>query len=302
MLEVKFVNLPLPEWEFNQESLNCWRSSRKASRDGNRRIALWSRDKARCIGADGWYGPVMRRVLKEGSCGPGGGNMESIVGGYLYHGCTVCSACSSCIINTIYHGLLKVLPTMATKTSSSQLVFLSLGKTIAQITAQFAPIPGLVPLVDALCGIIQLCENVCNNRYDNRVILQDFLPHLPLTRYAARQLRDRCHNLVLSLREYEANAVNDNMVQARNTVHELVPHLHSSMSRYIKRYFTKLSRQYPPKNAWMGRLGQASEPRPTGRHCKRHRTLSRPNFRLLEHVQCASFVPSSYIPRTEHHL
>ena len=106
-------------------------------------------------------------------------------------------------------------------------------------------------------------------------------------RYAARQLRDRCHNLVLSLSEYEANAVSDNMVQARNTVHEFVPRPCSLMSKYTKRCFSKLSRQYPQKDAWMGRLRQASEPHPTGWHCKGHRTLSRSNFRLLEHVQCA---------------
>jgi len=73
-------------------------------------------------------------------------------------------------------------------------------------------------------------------------------------RYAARQLRDRCHNLVLSLSEYEANAVSDNMVQARNTVHEFVPRLYSSMFKYTKRCFSKLSRQYSQKDAWMGRL------------------------------------------------
>lgn len=61
-----------------------------------------------------------------------------------------------------------------------------------------------------------------------------FIVHLSLNRYAARQLRDRCHNLVLSLREYEVNAVSDNMAQARNTVHELVPRLYSPMSRYTK--------------------------------------------------------------------
>ena len=176
------------------------------------------------------------------------------------HGCTVCSA--SCIINTIHYGFLQVLPTMAT--SSSQLVFLSLGKTIAQITAQFAPIHGLLPLVDALCGIIQLCENVSNNRYDYSCCITRLFPYFSLNRYAARQLRDRCHNLVLSLREYEGHAVNANMVQARNTIHELVPHPHSSIYRYTKHYSSKLSRQHPQKDAWMGRLRQASEPHPTG--------------------------------------
>jgi hypothetical protein len=44
-------------------------------------------------------------------------------------------------------------------------VILSLGKTAAQITAFFAPIPGLAPAGEILCVIIALCHNAQQNRY-----------------------------------------------------------------------------------------------------------------------------------------
>ncbi|KAF8974773.1 kinase-like domain-containing protein [Flammula alnicola] len=96
--------------------------------------------------------------------------------------------------------------------ATTSLFVLSLGKTAAQITAQLAPVPALLPLVDVLCGIIQLCENVVYNRN------------------AARQLRDRCHTLVLSLREYEEKDVNDNITQARNAVHDCLLDIQTKMS------------------------------------------------------------------------
>ena len=51
--------------------------------------------------------------------------------------------------------------------NNAQLV-LSLGKTLAQITADFSPIPGLCPAVELLCGLIVLCENVTANRCVDR--------------------------------------------------------------------------------------------------------------------------------------
>ncbi|KAJ7047565.1 kinase-like domain-containing protein [Mycena alexandri] len=62
-------------------------------------------------------------------------------------------------------------------------VAVSLGKSAIQISADFAPIPGLGPATDLLFGIIQLCQNV------------------PQNRKAAVQLSDRCYRLGLVLRD-----------------------------------------------------------------------------------------------------
>ncbi|KAJ6629198.1 kinase-like domain-containing protein [Mycena sp. CBHHK59/15] len=77
----------------------------------------------------------------------------------------------------------------STLTRRSTELAVSLGKTAAQITAQFAPVPALTPAVELLCVIIQLCQNVTRNRN------------------AASQLGDRCHRLVLVL--FEKHLVND---------------------------------------------------------------------------------------------
>jgi len=49
--------------------------------------------------------------------------------------------------------------------SGSAHLILSLGKSVAQITAELAPVPALYPLVEVLCGIIELCEKVAHNRF-----------------------------------------------------------------------------------------------------------------------------------------
>lgn len=41
---------------------------------------------------------------------------------------------------------------------------ISLGKTLAQITAEFSPFPGYGLLVEALCTILETVENVAQNR------------------------------------------------------------------------------------------------------------------------------------------
>ncbi|KIK07601.1 hypothetical protein K443DRAFT_128984 [Laccaria amethystina LaAM-08-1] len=91
---------------------------------------------------------------------------------------------------------------------------ISLGKSVAQITAQFAPVPGLAPCVGVLCAIIQLCENVVQNRN------------------AAQQLRDRCHYFVLALRDSEEKEVTKNIVDARNAVYECLLVIQTRMSTW----------------------------------------------------------------------
>ncbi|KAJ7472566.1 kinase-like domain-containing protein [Mycena latifolia] len=87
---------------------------------------------------------------------------------------------------------------------------LSLGKTAAHVAAQFAPIPALAPAAELLCAMIQLCENVTQNRN------------------AASQLRDRCHRLALVL--YEKCGANENMTGAIQAVTECFVHIQTRMA------------------------------------------------------------------------
>ncbi|KAF8918399.1 kinase-like domain-containing protein [Mucidula mucida] len=73
---------------------------------------------------------------------------------------------------------------------------ISLGKTAAQIVADFAPVPALAPAVELLCGIMELCENMTMNRS------------------SAKQLRDRCHELLLALRDVTRGAQAPQSMQA----------------------------------------------------------------------------------------
>ncbi|KAJ7095185.1 kinase-like domain-containing protein [Mycena belliarum] len=89
---------------------------------------------------------------------------------------------------------------------------LSLGKTVAQVTAQFAPIPGLAPAAELLCAIIQLCQNVAHNKN------------------AAAQLRDRCHRLGLVL--YDKSTANENVAAAINAVTDCFTHIQTRMTAW----------------------------------------------------------------------
>lgn len=111
---------------------------------------------------------------------------------------------------------------------------ISLGKTVAQITAQLAPVPALVPCVELLCAIIQLCENVVQNRclVFQRSPVKNHTAEHPLHRNAARQLRDRCHYFVLALRDSEKREVTKNVVDARNAVYECLLDIQTRMSAW----------------------------------------------------------------------
>ncbi|PFH50547.1 hypothetical protein AMATHDRAFT_60805 [Amanita thiersii Skay4041] len=70
--------------------------------------------------------------------------------------------------------------------SMLQLVSTS-GLKIASAAAGYAPIPALVPAIDLLCGIIELCENVSHNQN------------------TARTLIERCDRLVVLINEGKLN-------------------------------------------------------------------------------------------------
>ncbi|KAJ7904313.1 kinase-like domain-containing protein [Mycena olivaceomarginata] len=92
-------------------------------------------------------------------------------------------------------------------------VVISLGKTAAQITAQFAPVPGMGPVADLICGIIQLCQNVTQNRN------------------AAFQLRDRCHRLGLVV--YDKTVANENVAAAIQSVTQCLQQIQTKMTGWV---------------------------------------------------------------------
>jgi len=79
-------------------------------------------------------------------------------------------------------------------------VALAIGKAVAvqvaQVSAQFAPIPWLSPAVQTLCVIIQLCENVSSNRR------------------AVRQLCQRCNDLLTAFGDSAQGVQSDAMAGA----------------------------------------------------------------------------------------
>ncbi|KAF7352965.1 Mitochondrial distribution and morphology protein 10 [Mycena venus] len=101
----------------------------------------------------------------------------------------------------------------------------SLGKTAAQITAQFAPVPALGPAAELICGIIQLCQNVTQNKN------------------AAFQLRDRCHRLGLAVYDkYEKEnekgndkAIhNENITAATESVTQCLKEIYAKMNGWTQ--------------------------------------------------------------------
>ncbi|KAF7355140.1 TKL/TKL-ccin protein kinase [Mycena sanguinolenta] len=104
-----------------------------------------------------------------------------------------------------------------TRRTTADLV-VSLGKTAAQITAQFAPVPALGPAADLLCGIIQLCQNVTQNRH------------------AAVQLRDRCHRIGLVVYDMadpkEKPASNENIATAIESLTQCLKQVHDKMNSW----------------------------------------------------------------------
>ncbi|KAG7096643.1 hypothetical protein E1B28_004059 [Marasmius oreades] len=99
--------------------------------------------------------------------------------------------------------------------SNTARLLLSLGKTVAQITAEFAPFPGLCPAVDILCSVIQLCENVATNRHE------------------ARQLRDRCHSLLLAARDQEKRVPNS-LINAFRDIDACLVHVQTQMHAWAR--------------------------------------------------------------------
>ncbi|KAF7433209.1 hypothetical protein PC9H_005159 [Pleurotus ostreatus] len=92
----------------------------------------------------------------------------------------------------------------------------SLGKTAAQIAADFAPIPGLMGAVELLCGIVQLCENVTSNRH------------------AAFQLRDRCHTMLLAFKDSQQGATSGKINEALNAVEDCLLDIKTKMDGWTK--------------------------------------------------------------------
>ncbi|THV03284.1 kinase-like protein [Dendrothele bispora CBS 962.96] len=86
-----------------------------------------------------------------------------------------------------------------------------MGKSLAQITAEFAPIPGLCLGAELLCGIIELCENITTNKHE------------------VRQLRDRCHHLLLTAKESEERNVSGGIKNALQSINDCLTDVKTKM-------------------------------------------------------------------------
>jgi hypothetical protein len=99
--------------------------------------------------------------------------------------------------------------------SNIAIVF-GLGKAaiqIAQLTAQFAPVPGAAVAVDLFCAIVQLCDNVCVNKR------------------ALHQLCYRCHHLLLIFKD-KATSSSVNIAEASQTMTDTLEMVKTEMARW----------------------------------------------------------------------
>lgn len=82
----------------------------------------------------------------------------------------------------------------------TDLAAVSLGKTTAEIIGQFAAVPALTPMAEVICGIIERCQYITENRYASAANIGQ-CAMLTANSNAANQLRDRCHRMGLFLYE-----------------------------------------------------------------------------------------------------
>ncbi|KAJ7068086.1 kinase-like domain-containing protein [Mycena amicta] len=91
-------------------------------------------------------------------------------------------------------------------------VALSLGKSAAQVTAQFAPVPGMAALGEVLCVIMVLCQNVSQNRN------------------AAYQLQERSYRLALAV--LNKVIANENVASAVAAVLQSLQQIQARMEQW----------------------------------------------------------------------
>ncbi|KAF9076713.1 kinase-like domain-containing protein [Rhodocollybia butyracea] len=94
-------------------------------------------------------------------------------------------------------------------------LIVSLGKSTAEVIANFAPVPGLGIAAGMLCTIMELTENVVTNRRE------------------ARQLRDRCHTLLQAVKE-SSEIGNQNLTHAFQMIEETFRKIQVKMDEWVK--------------------------------------------------------------------